>query len=247
MAKNEYETDFFERKNNMPEQEQVSLGEYAMNPRRYGNALIEQPEGLPLGVLDLDETSLRQMMNYIDKGVCNWTGKSTYLDKVVSFINSGAYSDSYLEKVFGHKYITKTRNVKRGSNVDKGSYEETDENEEIRYYIKNKNEYAKIEIDALQNWERKKLGVFFEEYLTFKYGKLTKELVEQTILSGIVESQDENMKLRWVKEAKDILGMSKGSNNLTQVNVYNDGGGKGLGKKITEVSGNDNFNILGDE
>ena len=250
MAKNGIEIGDFRREIDMPEQEQVALEEYAMNPRRYNNAIVEQKDGLPESVLDLDEVSLRQMMNYIDRSVCEYTGKNTYLDKVVSFINSGAYSSSYLNRVFGKRYVAKTRRVKKvkteiGGN-DSTIWEE-EKFEEPRYYIKSKNEYAKIEVDALQNWENKKLSIYFEEYLNFKHGKLTKEFVEQTILVGIKESESETLKLRWVKEATNILGMNKGSNNLTQVNVYTDGGGKGLGEKISETSGNDNFNILGDD
>ena len=247
MNKIEQDLEFFERKNDIPKQEKVSLGEYALDPRRYANAIVERPDGLPETILKLDEVSLRQMMNYIEKSECEWTGKNTYLDKVVSFLNSGAYDREYLERVFGKKYITKNKKVKSGSSAKTGAFDEVEEEQEIRYYVKDRVEYAKIEVMALQNWQVKGLGIIFEEYFSLKYGKLTKELIESTILAGIKDSENEAMRLRWVKEGMDILGLKKGSNNLTQVNVYSDGGGQGLGKRMTEISGNDNFNILGDD
>lgn len=223
--------------------ESVSMETYALNPRRYGNAIVEKVEGLPSFVKDLDEVSLRHIMNYIDKNECQWTGKTTYLNKVVSFLNSGAYSDKYLERVFGFSWKPKSVKTKSGSSDNLGNYNDREEELEKRYFIRDKVEYAKIEIDAIQNWENKKLSVYFDEYITTKHGKLTKELIEQEILIGLREAQDDNTKLKYIKTATDILGMNKGSNNLTQVNVYSDGGGRGLSKEIVRTSGNDNFDI----
>lgn len=228
----------------VPEQEQVGLEIYAQNPRRYQNALIENKDGLPESVLELDEISLRQMMNYINKTTCDYTGKTTYLNKVVSFINSGVYTQSYLDSVFGKRYKTMSRKQTRGSHSKQGNHDEVIEEQEIQYYIKNRNEYAKIEIDALQNWEAKGLESVYQEYAVFSSGKLNKEIVEQSILSGLLNSKDETIRLRYIKEAMNFLGLNKGSNALQQVNVYTQGGGAGLGKKITETTGNDNFVLM---
>lgn len=237
----------YKRITDMPEQEQVGIKEYAMNPRRYQNALIESQDGLPKSILGLDEISMRQLINYTTKNKCEFTGQLTYLDKVVSFINSGAYPQEYLNKVFGRRYKVKNRKTTKGSNDKLGKYDEMIEEQEIEYYIRNKNEYAKIQIDALQNWEIKKLGVAIEEYLSFSFGKLNKEFIEHAILMGIKNTQDESIKLRYIKEGINVLGMNKGSNNLTQVNVYTEGGGKGLGAKISETTGNDNFVLMNDD
>ena len=239
----------FERKVEVPKQEIADMKEYAMNPRRYQNALIESKEGLPTSLLELDEVSVLQMMNYISKDVCDYTGESMYLNKVSSFINSGAYPSSYLEKVFGKKYITKKRNKVSKTVLDEslGSFEEISEEQEISYYIRNRQEYAKIEIDALQNWTNKNLGAIFQEYLVFNYGELTKEVISQALLSGVLNSKDETTRLRYIKESMNLLGLNKGSNNLTQVNVSTEGGGSGLGKKLAKNTGNDNFVLIDDD
>lgn len=230
----------------LPEEQKVHITDYAMNPRKYTNAIIENIEGIPESIRDLDVISLRQIMNFVSKEECPYTGKSTYMNKVASFINSGFYSDEYLNKVFGKKYIVKSRKTKKGYTSDSGNFNEEEDISEIKYYIKDRLEYSKIEMAALQNWESKELGIVFDEYFSFKYNKLNKEMIEQTILTGINEAQDDNTKLKYIKMAIDIMGLNKGKNNVSMINVYTEGGGRGLSKRMAQVSGNDNF-VLGVE
>lgn len=56
-------------------EEKISVEEYAMNPRRYQNAIIENQSGLPESIVNLDEVSLRQVLNYVNEIDCEWTGK----------------------------------------------------------------------------------------------------------------------------------------------------------------------------
>lgn len=236
-----------ERKIEEPKQEVVTIDMYAQDPRRYGSAIVESTQGLPESVKNLDEISLRQMSNYTQEKICEYTGLSTLSNKVVSFINSGAYTDKYLNRVFGSRFVTKVKKSKNG--IEKGMDTDIEEEEkEIKYFIRDQREYAKIEIDALQNWTSKGLDTFYEEYMQFMYGKLTKGFVDRSLMAGYVGAKNENTKLKYLKLIMDSLGMGKNTNTAVQVNVYKDGGGKELNQEIISVSGNDTFDLgIGNE
>ena len=223
-------------------EEEISVEKYAMNPRRYQNAIIENQSGLPESIVNLDEVSLRQVLNYVNEIDCEWTGKKTFGDKVVSYINSGVYKRTYLEGVFGVKEVVRQWRKRSSKSELAGSSEDEEQEIESRYYIKNKTEYAKIEIAAIQNWNNKGLNFVFQEYLQERFGQLDREVVENAVLVGIKESPDHATKLKYLKIASDILGM-KGKTNLMQINLYKDGGGNKHNQTVIDVSGNDNYDL----
>lgn len=221
--------------------ETVSVEMYAMNPRRYANAIIENKEGLPESILDLDEVSLRHILNYVNETECDYTGKKTFGDVVISFINSGVYTHAFLSSVFGTREVVKQRKTKNGMTAD-GDYTEVEEVTEKQYYIKDKRAYAKIEMDAIQNWDTKGLKYISLEVQQTRIGQLSRELVESNILLGIKEAPNHDTKIKYLRMATDVLGM-KGKTNLTQINVYKDGGGDKHNQTVVDISGNDNYDL----
>ena len=221
--------------------ETVSVEMYAMNPRRYANAIIESKEGLPESILDLDEVSLRQLLNYVNETHCDYTGKKTFGDTVISFINSGVYNHAFLDSVFGVRETVRQKKTKNGSN-ENGKFNEVEEVVDRQYYIRDKRAYAKIQMDAIQNWNNKGLNFVALELQQARFGQLSREMVESNILLGIKESENQETKIKYLRMAVDVLGM-KGKTNLTQINVYKDGGGDKYNKTVIDVSGNDNYDL----
>jgi hypothetical protein len=147
-----------------------------------------------------------------------------------------------LEGVFGVKEVVRQWRKRSSKSELAGSSEDEEQEIESRYYIKNKTEYAKIEIAAIQNWNNKGLNFVFQEYLQERFGQLDREVVENAVLVGIKESPDHATKLKYLKIASDILGM-KGKTNLMQINLYKDGGGNKHNQTVIDVSGNDNYDL----
>jgi len=211
----------------LPPIEKVDEQTYATDVRRYENSLIENKSGLPITFSELDEVSMRQLLNFVNHNFNEYTGRMTFGNIVESYMLSGAYPNSYLQAHSEH-------------NID---YNDKNDINKEEYFFDNR-EYAKIEVAAYRNWSAKKLDEVMREYTTKKFGGLTdKELIEMSTRTGLTQAKTSKELMEWVKVGSKVFGIEKNV-KAPQINVFVAGGGEQLAKTIVQSTQNKNFDLM---
>lgn len=216
----------------IPDIETVDIETYTKDIRRYQNSLIESSQGVPVSMLELDEISIRQVLSFTQRTKNPYTGNMTFGNIVESYMMSGAYPEEYLKKHF------RVREVKRKNG--RNEYIET-------VYERDEEIYQKIEISAIRNWKLKELNKVVFEWNKEKLGGLTEEnIILNSIISGVVQSQDEATRLKYLNIAVKAFNIEN-KTKMSQFNVYLNGGGEKLNRTIIETTGEDKYDLgLGD-
>jgi hypothetical protein len=217
---------YVNKEREVQEFEIVKPEQYATDIRRYANSILEDTEGLPVSFTELDEIAARTLINFLNNTINPYTNKSTFGNITESYMISGAYTDEYLKKHSKHTVVENER-----GDIQKETYEF------------DHREYAKIQIKALNMWQKKKLDVVMNDYKALRYGKIEpKDIIENAILSGITGSNNEKEKIDYIKLGIKVFGLDKNAGSQP-INVYVDGGGKELTKSIVSSTGNSNFDL----
>lgn len=196
--------------------------------------LVESCLGLPNNFMKLSFEEQSMLMLYTDGEIVEpFSGKKTKGNILASYLM--IYPN---KKVLERIFITK----KVITGIDGSGNEIFEERKEIDSNMFS--QYLQIKASAGALWKKNNLKDLVKVVRELiEYGGLKDEdILERTILDDAMSGDRSNFTARMRSIAVKIKGMEK-SNQLQQVNVYVEGGGKQLNKIIAESSGNNNYDL----
>lgn len=105
-------------------------------------------------------------------------------------------------------------------------------------------QYLRIKANASAMWRKnnlKDLVTIVREMVEYG-GFKDEDLIERAIVDDAMSEDKSNYTARMRQMAIKIKGMEK-NNQLQQINVYMESGGKELNKRLAESSGNNNYDL----
>lgn len=193
--------------------------------RRYENAMLEN---VPLSLSNKGILAVRVYMYFLDNDAVNeYTGKKTFMNIEESYLCSGIYPDSHLDKVYE---VEPKEYVKPDGTIDYTN----------KYTILDKRENMRLRAEALKFWKDNDLDTHFSEMVEIKRGNIPfEDLLKFAITTDALKDGDvQNRKM-----AVKIYGLEN-KNTKNTINVYVDGGGDKLSKQVAISSGNQAYQLL---
>ncbi len=216
--------------------ETIKKGEIELYENEYH--LVEESLKLPVSFMQLDELEQQMVLLYVDKDYIEpESEKKTENSMFISFL--AAYPNKAIIKKLFKVEFRLTGYDKFGNELTEAFKVPNPEYMDLR---------LKLKRHAIMVWTRSNLKEIVKtmKIIVANNGFKDDELIKQQIVSDALSEERDSFTMQNRRLAVDVYGMKK-PNNLQQINVYLEGGGKKANDVIVEETGNKSYELMPDD